>query len=470
MLLREPLRKRRDDAGVALITVVAFVMVAAGLGALVASVSVRALGSSTQDGAAAAAQGVTDAGVAEAINYIRQNGIQDLLCAEGTAASDPTCSGTRWSNPTTPVLVAGGSVVTGTTCPASVDCHAVWISKVRGYQPAAGTPGGAATPVVPGIYRIHSTGISGVGPGGRSQVVDVQVNPARFPFGVFAATFGMPSAGSPGDHIGFFTTGDVTLKCKPTGVDYANNIPAAVHAAGRVSYGGGPCPATPPNPTTSCQLDNPYDQDSAGVSFASTSCFERDRTDPAFSGMNLAPYPASSLFTAQDLARYGYRPGGLSPSEYEQLKAQAVSQGTYNPANLNTALNTLIAQGVKHPVVWYDNGTEPNSDTLPTQFYRAPTSTNCPKYALTIVVKGTDVLWTQTRASNLVASIFLPDSGATFKLAGNASLIGTLFADNIQFNGNGTIALDPCFVANPPGGVLDLTVLNTRNVDTTNIQ
>ena len=471
---------RGDDAGVALVVVMQFMLVASALASLVAVASVHALRSATQDGASSAAQSTTDAGVAEAINYVRENGLQALTCSEPVTPTNSTwqsaasCTTPGWADPASPVTVAAGSVTSTSTCPAQADCYRVWIGTLQAYasaKGAPGTPGAAATQ--PAILRIHSLGVSGVGPAARSVVVEVKVAPTRFPFGVFGNTFSMPASHSPAASESLFTTGNVSLKCPLSGVDYQNNIPAAVHAAGTLSYSNGSC-HPPANGTASCHTSVPYDQDSHGVSFtgSNAACNNYDLTDPNFSGAGVTAYSQGSYFDSKGLAAYGYRPGGLSPAEYDKLEAEAQAEGTYNNVtNLGAVLTQLVANGVTNPVVYNDDGQSPTPAQFPNGFFRSPTATNCPLYAATIIIRGANsVHWTATGGSNFVASVFMPDTGSTYSATGQAGLLGTLFADNIAFNGNAFVQLDPCFVANPPGGVLDITTTNFRNVDTGNVQ
>ena len=456
-----------------------FILVSSAISALVAVGSVHALRNALQDGAGNAAQNTTDAGVAEAISYIRSNSLLSLTCAEpltptSTAWQTATgCTSAGWANPTHPVTVGGGSILTsGASCPANQDCFKVYIGTVRPYASPQGPAGGASsTPAVPALLRIHSVGLSGAGPGGRSIQVDVSVKPTRFPFGVFGNSFSMPASHSPAGNESIFTTGNVSLKCPLSGIDYQNNIPAAVHAAGTLTYSNGSC-HPPSNPTATCNLSTPYDQDSHGISFAGTPCLNYDLTDPAFATTGVTAYSSGSFFDGNGLAAYGYRPGGLSPTEYDQLKSEAQAMGTYNNnANLGTVIAQLVARGVTNPVVYSDDGSTPSPSAFPSGFFRDPTSTNCPAFAAVIVVRGGGSLhWTQTGGASMVASIFMPDPGATFAMTGLASVIGTVFAENLDLNGNGFLELDPCFVNSPPGGVLDVTTTNFRVIDTTNVQ
>ncbi len=98
----------RDEAGVALIVVMQFMLVASAIAALVAVGAVHSLRNATQDAAGTGAQSTTDAGVAEAINYIRENGLLALTCAEPLNPADNSwqsaagCASSSWANPTSP--------------------------------------------------------------------------------------------------------------------------------------------------------------------------------------------------------------------------------------------------------------------------------------------------------------------------------------------------------------------------------
>jgi len=71
-----------------------FMLVASAIAALVAVGAVHSLRNATQDAAGTGAQSTTDAGVAEAINYIRENGLLALTCAEPLNPADKgTCGG-----------------------------------------------------------------------------------------------------------------------------------------------------------------------------------------------------------------------------------------------------------------------------------------------------------------------------------------------------------------------------------------
>ncbi|HVA61954.1 MAG TPA: pilus assembly PilX N-terminal domain-containing protein [Mycobacteriales bacterium] len=470
-----------DDSGVALVVVIMFVIAIGVVGTTAAVVGTAGLRNSAHDRAAGGAQATSDAGVAEAISYIRANGLGALTCAEAvtsdlptgwTQTSDPCSTNISWANDGSPQTVSTGG---GTTCSGSTACYRVWIGTLQTYVPGAQP--------VPELLRVHSTGFFGTGPGARSVDVDLSVNPADFPLGIYADSVGT-NGNSSFDSVSLFVPGNVQIKCPPTGVDPAYNLPAAVHAAGTITYGpGNKCvkPAGSAHPPA-CNTARPFDQDGNGGPLTSgDGCYQQGAvqypgTDPS--------YPTTSYFSANDLANYGYVPGGLTPSEYEALKAEAQAEGTYftstSTSSLNGALTTLQGQGVHFPVVYYDFPSCSNcslpwvafneSKDIPSVYTREPSdSSNCDAWGLIIVVRyGNMSFDSGGDLTPLVASIFVPEG--TFSGTNNFSQIGTLFVKNLDVTGTQTHELDECFSDNPPGGLLNVTTTNYRAVDTQNLQ
>lgn len=486
---RRRLRAGAADSGIALIAVVLLVLVTAALGATVTVVGISGLHNATRDRAAAGAEAISNAGVAEALAYIRAHSIGSLGCMESLSGTmSGNCSTPGWTDPTSPEIVSGGQTYVGGACQLGQNCYQVWIGTLSAYVPGAENSSGTGpSPAQPAVLRIHSLGFSGIGPGARSVVVDVTASPANFPIGVFGDTVTEHSAASYVGSESIFTSGSITVKCGLTGWDPEYNIPAAIHSAGTISYQGN-CGPGKGDPTTACNVSksgvptDPYDQDSNGVSFANTACYNYDLSDPnsSFPPANTrTPYATSSLFTASDLAAYGYQPDGLTPSQYSQLQAQAAAEGTYdNEAHLSTVLANLVAEGVTSPVIYDDNGTAPSLSDFPSQFFRQPVTNGgacpSPNYSLTIIVRNGTIHWSGTLSAPLVASIFVPDptSGTSYEETGQVSVIGTLFAYSIAFEGNTSPAfqLDSCFVNDPPSGVLDLNVIDYHQVDNGNLQ
>jgi hypothetical protein len=235
--------------------------------------------------------------------------------------------------------------------------------------------------------------------------------------------------------------------------------------------------------TNPCLTTDPYDQDSNGIALnPGDACYNRDQTDPQFASIasTINAYPQTTYFNANSLANYGYQPGGLTPSEYASLKEIAQSEGTYNSGSLKATLTNLVAAGVTNPVVYFDNGHGPSLQDFPSQFTRTAsaatvpgqtdTSGNaCTAYAVVVVVRG--AVTVHFTAGDLVGSVFIPDPGSLMRFDGNGTVIGTLFANSIEFEGQSPhFTLDQCFVASPPSGLTDLTTYNYNGTDVGNLQ
>lgn len=153
--------RRRDDRGSALILTLMVMALVTGLSTTVAVVTINNLQSSLSAQQAGSALNAADAGVAQAMSYLRSSGVRDLRCS-------PSCSTNSWGNQSAPTSVS----VTGVIGQA----YTVWIQAVTPY-PAND----------PGLYRIHSTGTAS-GAASRSVTADVTVTTTNLPKGVFART------------------------------------------------------------------------------------------------------------------------------------------------------------------------------------------------------------------------------------------------------------------------------------------
>lgn len=515
------LRRRayRHEEGMAMLTVVMLGLAISAIAMTVMVASVAGLNTASHDKSSAAAQATSDAGVAEALQYIRASGLAQLTCTEALDSDVPSVScssNVGWANNVTPEVVVPG---VGTTTPAScvvatTACWEVWIGTIQTYKPPIGPPGSTgSTAVQPAILRIHSTGYAANGSAARTVDVDVQAMPAQFPVGMYAEQAMSTNGDMEVYNESIFTPGTVTLKCPLRGFDYEYGIPAAVHAGGSLYYenkgssncgfsglGGGATPAHLPACNTTVVPSGPvspsaspapgetiFDQDANGAALSSgDGCYGMSGT---YYGQfpNADPsYPTTSNFNANQLAAYGYNPMGLTSQEYSDLKAQAQSLGTYyttyggstgvTSATVYSALSTLASEGVSSPVVYFDfpSGTSPTAVDLkgmfPSYYTRVPgQSTGCSQNSVTVIVRHDDV----TSSGNAspapgspepVISLFAPEG--SFSDTGGTGYIGTLFAENINMSGSTGFQLDPCFVASPPAGILDVRVLNFRSVDT----
>jgi hypothetical protein len=192
----------------------------------------------------------------------------------------------------------------------------------------------------------------------------------------------------------------------------------------------------------------------------------------------------TTAFTTADLTRYGYRPRGLSDSEYAMLKGRARTQGTYNipVTSVSAALTAVVNSGINNPVLYWDCSTAGSicSSTSPLSlsandfvslFGSAPTTSGgaCPvtMRIVTIIVEHADVTLSGGNSGWLDAAVFAPDG--SLNANGGYQILGTAFAGNIDLGGTTAYSLDPCLVANFPGPVLTVRQTGFREDDATDV-
>jgi hypothetical protein len=485
----------RDDQGIAMLTVIMMMAVLSALTITATAVTVNNLGNTSRDRQSLGALASSEAGVAQAVQYLRGTSLASLTCLEpapGTAPG-PTCQGATqsWVSATNPkqVRVDGGSG----GCVAASDCFRVWIGTVQKYVPNC--PARHATPPGDcyGIYRIHTTGVAGNGPGARRLAVDVRLRPLSYPLGVFSEQ-SFSGNGNVGIHQeSIFTAGCMFNRQDDSksgsGVqftwDAANNRPAldlfydqpeSAHAVGDVSTSNKTCGSGsgggPIHQTAACNPTFKYDQSGGNKAGALTS---GDGCYGAYVRSDGTVYPATSKFTLQDLqSLYGYRPRGLTDAQYDQLRSTAQSEGTYNlaPGSINAALTAMVNSGITSPILYWDNGSVALKSTdFPSSFLRnLNTSGSCVSNNVTIVVTGAgnglDYQGGNT-APYLSAAIFVPDGTLTGSSGRNT--IGTVYAKTIDLGGNLDFYMDQCFANNPPGATVDVQITNWREDDGTDL-
>jgi hypothetical protein len=493
--------RRGDDAGVALITALMVMLVLLAFGALVTVLGVNNLGNSNRDRAASSSLGAGDAGVAQAIEYIRNNGVGKLTCPDANPSS---CSGNPagWSNPISPKLVPLDSGQNG--CSGSgKNCAKVWIGIVQAFAPPT---------VKSGTYNIHSEGLYGNGPSARQIVVTIKVTPDKFPIGVFGQTV----SGNGGTAV--YTESLFTTDCvspidtgsgngtRFTGIDSYWGQPAAAHTTTHISSSvhcgsngyithGSPTATSPsanncPNNTTL----NPMQSGDGGLVDASvgSQCYQiYHRPDGSWYPDGVCPsgvtptYPnglcATTAFTTADLQRFGYRPRGLSDAEYAALKARARSQGTYNIAvgSLSSTLTSLVNGGVNSPVLYWDcssasmcSSSNPLSlkySDFPSGMFADAPSDSCSENmrVLTIVVEHANFVFQGGNNTWFDAAIFVPDG--SFYGNGGYQVLGTLFSNNLDLGGTQAFALNSCWLNSFPGPVLSVTQTGFRENDSADV-
>jgi hypothetical protein len=490
---------KRDDQGVALLTVVLFLAVAGALATAVTVVSIGNEQNANRDRQAGGALQTAEGGVAQAIQLMRTVPVGYFTCQEPALGASPsgacTTNPAGWTNATTPMKVSSDGTVG--TCKTNLACFGVWISTVTPYSAGAYA-----------LLRVHSTGLFGGGPAARSLVVDVKVTPDKFPIGIFANS--VSSGGTFGiNHESLFSIQCInhrafdsyTATTPPvpnttsggggisfSGMDPQYGIPAAAHSTQYVTQANSGCSGGTTNSRAQanvhdssqgwspCNASDMYDQDSQGAALSSSCPGYAAFTDSA-TGL---PYPTTSKFTMSDMQAHGYRPGGLSPNEYAALKSMAQSMGTYFTSATTSPFAALTAANATNGVIFYDLPSGGSSTVtlkpadIPNLYFRSynDTTTSCVLPSLVIIVRNGSLTYNtsggNTHSGALVSSMFVPDGN--YNGQGNADIIGTLFAQTMaNVTGTQNWFLDQCFVANPPGPVMSIRVMNYREVDTQNI-
>jgi hypothetical protein len=486
-LLRRLRHLRHDDEGLGIITVIFLAAVLTALTITAVKVTVGNMDNTRRDRQALSALATSEAGVSQALMYLRGGSLSSLTCMEpdpGLAPAGPCTSATEsWTSAVNPKKV--GVETAAGACTSGANCFNVWIGTIKPYVPNCPERRDPAIGTCSGIYRVHSTGLAESGPSARAVAVDVKVTPYPFPIGVFAESFS--GNGTPGIHQeSVFTNGCIknrqrddasgsgfqfdwdTTNLRPV-MDLVYDQPAAAHATGDISTSNNSCGegsggAPIHNTVQACNATFPWDQSGSGGALTpGDDCYGKYTN-----GTHV--YPTTSNFTQADLQTYGYRPRGLTDAQYDALRTQAQSQGTYNIATstVSSTLTTLAAAGVTSPVLFWDNQDVALSlSDFPNSFKRNLNSVAaCTASSVTIVVSGAgnDLNYTGgNTAPYLSASIFVPDGKITGQ--GGYNVIGTVFANEIDLGGNPDYYMDQCFASNPPGALLDAQVIDWREAD-----
>ena len=473
-------RLQKDDRGAALITTMAIVAVISILTVTVASLGLDNLRNATRDKHSNSALATSEAGVAEAIEFIRSGtvGLSALTCPEPAAGATPsvlcTSNPLRWANPSNPMQVRVDGGVGN--CLPSDTCYKVWIGTVTKYDP----PGQLF-----GIYRIHSRGEFGNGPGVRSVVSEIKVKPYPFPIGVYGDS--IQGNGTPAiRNESLFTTqcishrdadspdgtGGGGLKFNLSGVDLQYDKPPGAHSTNEIwsttncpgSGSSRPVHDTTAGPTSDCDPLRPNDQSMHGGPLVMGDGCRRMWTSPATG--KIYDYPQTSKYTLDDLQEVGYRARGLSDAIYDVLESRARAAGTYwegttPPASVWTSLTALNgAQAVLY--IKASGEVRINPTDIPDAYFRIENNSGvCTPSNLTIVVEGGGSGLSFGTAGGktsggkkLVAAMFVPDGA--YVSNGNLPIIGSIFANVITMSGTTDFQLDQCFVDNPPSSVLDV--------------
>jgi hypothetical protein len=486
-------RVASNDDGLGILTVVFVMAVVSALAITATSLTVNNLGNARRDRQSLTAMATSEAGVSQAIQYLRGSNLASLTCTEPAAGSLPgaTCNGATasWISAAHPMEVNTDGT-TGCT-DLTKDCFKVWIGTVTPYVPNCAARHASPPGQCYAVYRVHSTGISGNGPGARKLAVDVKVAPYSYPMGVFSEqTFS--GNGSPTIHQeSIFTAGcmynrqddshpgsgtqfEYDSAAGRTKVDLVYDQPTAAHAVGVISSSNQSCTSnaggSPIHESSACNATFKYDQD-GGVP-TGTDIANGDNCYGKYTRADGTKYPTTAKFTLTDLENLGYRPRGLTDAQYDRLRSQAQAEGTYNLASgtISGQLTTLTNAGVTSPVLFWDTGDiSLGSSDFPAAMKRAlNSSATCGGDSVTVIVMNGNLTYQGGGGSPYVpVAFFVPDG--TLKAQGGLDTLGTIFAKVVDMGGSPDFKLDNCFVNNPPGGTLDAQVINWREDDSKDV-
>jgi Tfp pilus assembly protein PilX len=455
----------RDDRGSALIITLMVMALVTALATTVSVVTINNLQSSWRAQQAGSALNAADAGVAQAMTYLRGSGVRDLRCS-------PSCVANPWGSSSAPTTVALPGKAGQT--------YLTWIEVVSPYSGRD-----------PGLYRIHSTGTA-AGAASRAVTLDVHVTMIDVPRGVFARSIGGGGSASV-ERESVFSTGCVSSRDKLGLIlgelDLAYGIPVGVHSSQYITeeavntqdcslsdkkliHRSGNQNATP----QPCNAAYPYDQDRLGDSLAGTGCAGAATTYPTYYGTRdldgdgVSDVRGSYLEDEAALfALFGFKKPALSAPEIDRLRATAQAQGNYwstesgfsSPDEPNAVMFFDLKGAQAGGTVNLNNIVGFGRDQV-----RSAESAACPTRSLVIVVEGGNV--TLNSNQKLYASLFLTSPapyGQVYKANGTAEFIGTIYADTVNLVGNVTISTDECFQSNTSPGLLDLRVGVYREVD-----
>jgi Tfp pilus assembly protein PilX len=461
----------RDDKGAALITTLFMVAVLSALAVTVTVISTNNVGNAGRDRQGTAALALSEGGVAQAVAYIRNgSAIRNLRCAPNCGTANP------WGEQ--PVARDGDSAPAQTVTIATGETYEVWIEPIQALD---------VSTFQPGIYRVHSKGISAGNPGNRTVEVDLEVSPFKYPLAVYADTVNPGGAGSIFNES-LFSTGCIFKRDKinfGTGLDVVYGVPPAAHSSQYITESqgsGSACSASDnknihhaDNATNGCStdVDYQYDQDKQGLNPVAAPCYGKYTAGTTV-------YPKTSLISDDnDLKeQWDFQLEGLTAEQLELLKTSAIEQGFYftDTVAIPTVLRTEVtAAAYPNPILFYDLagsavGQEVDLNDLAAGYSRtwplSADSSSCTGRSAFVIVKNGNV--GMNANSVLTASVFAMGPapyGNVSKLNGTGQLIGTLYGRQIDLTGTGDVKLDECFVENPPGQALEVRITEFVEVD-----
>ncbi|NYD42873.1 hypothetical protein [Nocardioides panaciterrulae] len=429
------------DEGSAIILVLMVLVLATALGTTLAAVTLNNLQSARRSDEATKVLNAAEAGVSQAVTFMRQNGVAALRCRDTGTPDSPswTDCGTAYgrSNPVGPAGASAGGAH-----------YSAWVEEVTRLTSS----------VDQGVYRVHAVGT--LAPGAVADCATVAAACRSITAEVVVSNFdlrGVYSKSIEGNSSGNATIKNesiFTTDCFPmrgraslsiTGFDSAHNIPAGVHTSGIIVNG----PASRCNDLTKsihhsgpCNPSFPYDQDSQGGSLGGTGC---EAGTAAYPGVYGVKSPASdgvwgskieSQQSMQQVFGLAYPP--LTDDVVDKLKAIAEEDGTFRSTN---TWPTQTVAAASRGVFFFDlsgktgNAAKLDLAGLPSPFNQESAACNGP---IIIVRNGNAVISPSNSDAVVGASVFLlsPGGGTGIATLNGGHLYGGIFAEAIDFSGN----------------------------------
>jgi len=467
---RPPRNSATADSGSALVITLMVMALVAALATTVATLSIRNLQSARLSQEGGVAVNAADAGVAQAVSYLRANGLHDL------------CPAPTVHNPRTAVFNNGFDLATQ-KCVTSFSAA----EQVPGqpYRVVIVTRAAFPTKGVGG-YTVYSKGVGAeqaARPAARLVAADLAVTGGGTPKG--SSYFGHAILGSGNVNVyqSIFTTGCVYNRTKITmhstdanglPIRDAYGLPPAIHSAQIITDDNGTainCSRTSKaiHDTDVCAPSQPFDQDLLGGSLAAKPlCSARPPRPPDVSDATwLQYYPEGSKISSPQmlLSLFDIKDPALDQTEIDKLRAIATSQGNIycSPAKPGCpASPSEVTPNGTQAVLFYDLATPGDVDLRSIRgFDYAP---GCPSRSLVIVVVGGGT--TFPSGGPLLASVFVTTPGMLYSTNGG-KLVGSVYADKISLGGNAqlTQAQQSCADSNPSPTLLDFNVTAYREID-----
>ncbi|GAB2872114.1 hypothetical protein GCM10027026_23310 [Myroides odoratimimus subsp. xuanwuensis] len=409
------------------------------LGTTVSVLTINNLQSSWRAQQAGSALNAADAGIAQAVTYLRSTGVNGLNCA------NPTCPPVK---------------LTGTVPGKAGQSFEVTIEMVDAY-PASN----------PGTYRVTTVGRA-AGAAMRSVSVDLSVTAGKVPRGIFARTVAGSGAAEVSNQS-VFSTGCVVrrsqIKMVKGQLDLAYGLPIGVHTSQYISDHNS-CDMKRIHPPV-CDPDYPYDHDRAGgLPPAGSACATAQQPYPDYyaksdlNGDGAIDVQGSYLRDDNALFELFEISPRLPDDLIDRLRTVAISQGNFHTES--SGWQPPEPDNEPHSVMFFDlTDTDPGGVVNLNQISNYLPSPSCTPRSLVIVVAGGNVKMNSNL--RLLASIFLTSNHPHGSISsnGNAELTGTVYADSISLGGTTEFGIDKCFMDNPSPSLLDIRVSNYREND-----